>query len=174
MLRGPTFADMTGHIIIISKYLFCDNGEKMCQFCTLIFLLKLINFLKKDFPRRGPVFCRGGGGRPPGPRPSYASGIMCVSLPLGVIIHRDKFKVKSRLILRCHAINHEWMNVRWTDIKRPLNLSVFKRHSSNWVDVALLTSLSISPKVRLRAAICPVRFVFWRMKNTGEATIRHH
>ncbi len=52
---------------------FCDNGEKMCQFCTLIFLLKLINFLKKDFPRRGPVFCQGGPG-PPGPRPSYASG----------------------------------------------------------------------------------------------------
>ncbi len=72
MLRGPTFADMTGHIIIISKYLFCDNGEKMCQFCTLISLLKLINFLKKDFPRRGPVFCQGGA-RPPGPRPSYAS-----------------------------------------------------------------------------------------------------
>ena len=41
MLRGPTFADMTGHIIIISKYLFCDNGEKMCQFCTLIFLLEI-------------------------------------------------------------------------------------------------------------------------------------
>ena len=39
----------------------------MCQFCTLIFLLKLINFLKKDFPRRGPVFCQGGGGRPPAP-----------------------------------------------------------------------------------------------------------
>ncbi len=50
MLRGPTFADMTGHIIIISKYLFCDNGEKMCQFCTLIFLLKLINFFKERFP----------------------------------------------------------------------------------------------------------------------------
>ncbi len=65
MLRGPTFADMTGHIIIISKYIFCDNGEKMCQFCALIFLLKLINFLKKDFPRRGPVFCHGG----PGPMP---------------------------------------------------------------------------------------------------------
>ena len=67
MLRGPTFADMTGHIIMISKYLFCDNGEKMCQFCTLIFLLKLVNFLKKDFPRRGPVFCQGEGqaSRPP-------------------------------------------------------------------------------------------------------------
>ncbi len=36
----------------------------MCQFCTLIFLLKLINFLKKDFPRRGPVFLPGGPGLP--------------------------------------------------------------------------------------------------------------
>ncbi len=35
----------------------------MCQFCTLIFLLKLINFLKKDFPR-SPVFLPGGA-RPP-------------------------------------------------------------------------------------------------------------
>ena len=38
----------------------------MCQFYTLISLLKLINFLKKDFPRRGPVFCQGGPG-PPAP-----------------------------------------------------------------------------------------------------------
>ena len=28
-------------------------------------------------------------------------------------------------------------------------------------------------KIRLHAAICQVRFVFWRMRNTVDATIRH-
>ena len=27
--------------------------------------------------------------------------------------------------------------------------------------------------LRLHAAICRVRFVFWRMRNTSDATIRH-
>ena len=37
MLRGPTFADMTGHIIIISKYLFVTTERKCANFVHLFF-----------------------------------------------------------------------------------------------------------------------------------------